>query len=91
MTARLKLVASSEVTPYPRSRDTLRPFRLWDARARAPLRWRYYKHKAHAHNGALVEARWAKVGTTIEVVDVRYGRMLGQYTRTVDSIAFLEA
>lgn len=67
-----------------------RPFRLYNATAKesVAMRWRYYVHKRNAHIGALVEARWAKVGTTIEVVDIRNGKVDGSYTRHVNHIGY---
>jgi len=70
--------------------DAVRPFRLWDAVNRKNLRWRYYADKKRAHMAALIEARWLPVGSTIEVYDCRTGKLLGQYTRRVDSIRFSE-
>jgi hypothetical protein len=68
--------------------SSARPFRLWDANAKRDLRWRCYKAARSAHLGALVEARWSKVGTSIEVYDCTTGRLHGQYTRTPTSIIF---
>lgn len=68
--------------------ESVRPYRLWDANAKEQMRWRYYSDPKRAHMGALIEARWSKVGTVIEVFNVNNGRLLGQYKRTVDSIHF---
>jgi hypothetical protein len=38
--------------------------------------------------GALIEVRWSKVGTVIEVFNSATGRLLGQYRRTPTSIHF---
>jgi len=73
---------------YPRGEGTVRPFRLWNANLKAPVRWRYYSDKRRAHMGALYECRWAKVGTTIEVYNAGNGRLLGQYSRKVANIEF---
>lgn len=67
---------------------TTRPYRLWDGNEKVALRWRYYSKPKNAHMGALIEARWAKVGTTIEVINIETGKMLGQYTRHVNNITF---
>jgi len=67
-----------------------RPYRLWDAVNRKNIRWRYYGDKKRAHIAALIECRWLAVGATIEVYDCRNGKLLGQYTRRVDTIRFLE-
>jgi len=52
------------------------------------MRWRYYGDPKRAHIGALIEARWSKVGTTIAVHNAETGRLLGQYTRRLNHIAF---
>jgi hypothetical protein len=70
--------------------ETTRPFRLWDAKERELVRWRWYKYPRNAHLGALIEARWAEPGTVIEVIDIRTARLLGQYRRTPTSITFHE-
>ena len=70
--------------------DSVRPFRLWDATARAQMRWRYYADKHRAHNAALIAARWSKVSVTIEVFDIRNGKLLGQYTRRLHTVAIMK-
>ena len=70
--------------------EATRPFRLWDAVNRTNLRWRNYSDKKRAHVAALIEARWLPIGATIEVYDCRNGKLLGQYTRRVDTIRFTE-
>jgi hypothetical protein len=63
---------------------------LWNAQRKQALRWRYYSDAKRAHMGALIEARWAKVGITIEVYDARGStKLLGQYTRRVNAVTFL--
>jgi hypothetical protein len=76
--------------------ETLRPFRLWNPSAEGDLKHsgafvahRYYSHLRNAHLSALIECRWAKVGVTIEVIDVRTGKFWGSYTRRVDDIRFI--
>lgn len=69
---------------------TVRPFRLYDAETKKFQPHRNYKIKQNAHLGALMQIRWAKVGTTLEVVDLSLGRMHGQYTRGVNDIKFLK-
>lgn len=73
---------------YPRHEETVRPYRLWDAKARAQVRYRYYSDLKRAHMGALIETRWAQVGTTIEVFNAHSARLLGQYTRGVNAVRF---
>jgi len=70
--------------------EAARPYRLWDTVNRQNLRWRYYSDKKRAHMAALIECRWQAIGTTIEVYDCRTGKLLGQYTRRVDTIRFME-
>src|SRR5262245_2038978 len=71
--------------------EAVRPFRLYDPVARKNYRWRCYADPKHAHNGAMTEARWAGIGKTVEVYDARTGRLMGQYTRRVNSIDFMGA
>jgi len=75
---------------YPRNKDTVRPFRLWDAKAKKQMPHRFYLDLRRAHMGALIEARWAEVGVCIEVFDITKGKLRGQYTRTRDSVQFAE-
>ena len=65
-----------------------RPYRLHDPATGTNLRWRAYRYHRNAVIGALIEVKWAKVGTTIEVIDVRSGKLIGQYTRRVNSVTF---
>jgi hypothetical protein len=65
-----------------------RPYRLWNGKTQTALRWRYYSEPRRAHIGALIEARFAKVGTTIEVINIDTGKMLGQYTRRMHTVDF---
>lgn len=76
---------------YPISDGTVRPYRLWNANTKEPMRWRYYTEPKRAHMGALLEARWASVGTVIEVYSASTGRLLGQYKRRVHTIEFTGA
>ena len=74
---------------YPRNEESVRNIRLWDATEKKHLAHRCYSSKRNAHIGALIEARWAAVGTTIEVYDCHNGRLLGQYTRRVNTVSFM--
>lgn len=65
-----------------------RPYRLWDAKTKANVRWRYYGTARRAHYAAMIECRWSQPGTTIEVYDARNGHLHGQYTRTPTTIQF---
>lgn len=73
---------------YPLSEGNVRPYRLWNTKEKAALRWRYYSDPKRAHIGALIESRWSQVGTTIEVYNAHNGRLLGQYTRRLHDIKF---
>lgn len=76
---------------YPRTdKDSVRPYRLWNANEKAQMRWRYYGSPRSAHLGALIETRWAKPGTVIEVIDARTAALLGQYRRTPTSVQFFD-
>ncbi len=63
--------------------QTLRPFRLWHAKQKEFLLGKNYKYKARAQIGALIYAKGAQVGVTIEVLDTTTGVwvLVGQYTR----------
>ena len=39
---------------------------------------------------ALIAARWSKVSVTIEVFDIRNGKLLGQYTRRLHTVAIMK-
>jgi len=65
-----------------------RPFRLWNPKTKEFYRWRCYVYHRRAIIGALIECKWAAVGTTIEVLDIRTGKLVGQYTRRVNSVTF---
>ena len=86
--SKLRLVHSGPA--YPINEDSeARPFRLWNTRTRACLRWRYYLHLRHAHIAALIECRFAAIGVAIEVFDTRNGKLSGQYIRRVHSVEFI--
>lgn len=73
---------------YPVVEDTKRPFRLYDPVKKSNLPSRCYKYHDNAIISTLIEVKRAKVGTTIEVIDVRYGQLIGQYTRGISAITF---
>lgn len=86
--AKLRLVHST--TDYPVNENSeARPWRLWNAKARALMRWRNYSHLKHAHVGALIECRWADVGACIEVFNTQTGKLSGQYIRRLHSVEFI--
>jgi hypothetical protein len=72
----------------PMNTDTVRPFRIWDAKKKANVPHRCYATERAAMISALILTRWAKVGETLEVHDISTGRLIGQYTRRVSSISF---
>jgi hypothetical protein len=61
--------------------ETKRPFRLWDAIEKHDMPHRYYAIRQNALNGALLEAAWAKVGTSIDVYDCRTAKHIATFTR----------
>jgi len=65
-----------------------RPFRLRNPKTGLGYPGRAYKYHRRAVIGALIECKWAEVGTTIEIIDVRTSRMIGQYTRRLNSVTF---
>lgn len=69
-------------------KDTVRPFRLYNTSTKKFFPHRCYKHLRNSHIGALIEARWGKVGDVIEVVDVTVGKMVGQYRRNLHAVTF---
>ena len=74
---------------FERVEDAVRCFRLYDANVRKFLLGRNFVHRRNALMGALIEARWSKIGTCIEVIDVSRARMIGQYRRRVNDIHFM--
>ena len=76
---------------YPKSDCPLRPYHLWDEKEKKRLPSRFYGHVRRACDGAMSEAKWsAKIGTSIAVIDVRYGKLIGQYTLKVKGIEVYE-
>ena len=67
-----------------------RPFRLYDSKTKKFLFGRNYGYKERAHIGALIQVRWAAVGTVIEVIDASISKMIGQYKRGVNDIKFMK-
>lgn len=76
------------IRTHPNDSNAQRPYRLWDARGKKDLRWRYYRWPINAHDCALKEARWGKVGYVIEVYNHRNGTLIGQYKRTTRGVEF---
>lgn len=74
---------------YPLSDGVTRPYRLWDAKRKKVVRYRYYSNYRNAHIAGFVEARFADPGEVFDVYDARSGRMLGQYIRLDHSVDFM--
>lgn len=70
-------------------KDPVRPYRLWNPAEGKHFPHRFYSDSRRAHQAALIEARWAKVGTVVEVYDARNGHLLGQYKRTLTAVTFM--
>lgn len=71
-----------------RIEEPKRPYRIWHEEKKRDLPGRYYVYPRNAHNAAMAEVRWARVGQTLAVWDVRTGRVLGQYTRKLHTISW---
>jgi hypothetical protein len=65
-----------------------RPFHIWNPVTNRRIPSKFYADSKRAHWAVLREMRWAKVGATLEVLDVTKGKEIGQYTRRIDSIEF---
>lgn len=70
--------------------EPARPFRLWDPYKGAYLPWRCYGSNETAHVGAFKQIRWAKLGHTIEVIDIRTMKLTGSYTLRAKNIDIRE-
>lgn len=70
-----------------KQRDTLRPFRLWDAHLQSAIMGRWYRWEENAHDAAVVICRRdMKIRRTLEVLDVHRGKLIATYTRRVNGI-----
>lgn len=75
-----------------RDKHTLRPYRLWDAHTQKQIMGRWYRWEEHAHDAAVVICRRdTKVGRSVEVLDVRRGRLHATYTKRVSGIEIKKA
>lgn len=70
-------------------RDAVRPYRFYNASIKKWVAYRYYTHKINAMNQALILCKWMPIDSVLEVVDVRNGRLHGQYHRRVNHVEFL--
>lgn len=75
---------------YEVNTETVRQFRIYDANNKKYLPHRCYSDARRASIGALIQVRWASVGVVYEVIDLRVGKMIGQYKRGVTAITFLK-
>jgi hypothetical protein len=70
-----------------KDRETLRPYRLWDAHKQVQLPGRCYRWLENCHDAAVVICRReAKIGRTIEVIDVTRAKLTATYTKKVNGI-----
>jgi len=77
-------------TSYPRSEAAVRHYWLWSAplkkgQAGEYVRYRYFSNLRNAHNAALIEMKWSKKDIVLHVINVTYGRFLGEYKRVMDA------
>ena len=76
---------------YPKSNCPKRPYHLWNEQTQKRIRSRYYAYAHNACDRAMSEIKWyGKIGESITVYDTRYGRLIGQYTRRVKTVAIYE-
>jgi hypothetical protein len=71
---------------YPVSGAQIRPYQLWNPREQKRVRGRCYAILKNALDGALIETHWSQPGRVLELIDVRYGRLLAVYRRHEKSI-----
>jgi len=86
----------SNVIPHPsqskyeKNDESVRFYRLWNARAKTLIQYRNYSIKENAHWGALKELRWASIGDSIEIINIHTGKLISQYTRKLNGIEFYD-
>ena len=75
-----------------RQLNSSRPYRLHAGLAgtkhHGEIRYRYYSTPIRAHEHALIEAKYAKIGEVISVWNKNAGRLLGEYLRHKSGIEF---
>jgi hypothetical protein len=76
-----KALAVRNKKSYPKNRDTVRPFRLWDAKNKVQMQWRNYAYSWSAIKGAWAEIQWVKAGQSIEVFNTTNGQWIATFTR----------
>ena len=73
----------------PLVKESVRPFRMWNPQTKGQVPHRCYSDERRCHDKAMSIMRWdMKVGQSLEVIDVRYAKLLGTYTRRIDHIEF---
>lgn len=82
---RKKYIAVGGQLDLYRKPDTLRPYRLYNAKANVQIKHRYYSSQRHAEWGVLKELKWLPVGTVIDVIDVRVGHLLCTYQHVMEN------
>ena len=70
----------------PINKDAARPIKIWIANERRHAPRLSYVNEYKAHMRALIEADQAKVGTSLEVYDVRHGWHLATYKTVVGGV-----
>jgi hypothetical protein len=74
---------------HPIIEETVRPYRLWHWKGKKYLPHRNYNNAFRAVIGAWVwQKKFGKINDTIEVIDVRTAKLIGQYKRTPTSVTF---
>lgn len=63
--------------------EAKRPYRWWSAERKKNLPYRCFGDPVNAENGALIEARWLRIGGAIEVYDARTMRVIRTYTAKI--------
>lgn len=82
---------AKKLASYPTSDCPKRPFHLWNPQTNRRIPYRFYGDRIRAFNGALIEAKWElHPGQSIEVIDVRVGRLLAVYTRRATTLDIKE-
>lgn len=74
-------------TEVKKDRQTLRPYRLWDAHTQTQVMGRWYRWEENCHDAAVVICRRdTKVGRTLEVLDVHRAKLVATYTKRIGGI-----
>lgn len=73
----------------PDDQETVRPYRLYNAKTKKLIPYRHYKYPINGHKAAVLECGWAPIGTVIELIDYSKGALLGVFRRRVDGVGML--